>query len=335
MKLDASVDLPDNACAFASTADGDTVVVASLDGTLTALDRDARVRWQHRAHPGGALAVDVSPDGALVLSGGQDGAVVARALDDGAVRWSRAFPGAWSQVVRWSRDGARAGAATGRDARFFTRDGEAIGAAVSHASTVTALDEHATLGWLSSCYGGLQVLSPGRDRPTRRMPFRGSVVALAMSPDGRHLAGGSQDATVRLWDLATRQETSLTGYPGKVTALAWDRAGTWLATGGGSSVVLWRCDVPTVMGTVPLRLTAHTARVRGVAFSVDGTRLAAAGDDGVLAVWRVDLDEGPEVVATLRAPAGLRHLWRAGASDALWCADGEGRLHQTRFDAVM
>lgn len=325
MEITATVALPDNALAAARGPDG-ALLLATLDGALTAVDGDGRVRWQTRAHPGGALALDVSPDGALALTTGQDGDAATWSVVDGAPGWRRALGDRWCHAARWSRDGALAALSAGRDARFVSRAGEPVGPAVSHASTVTALEEHRSLGWMSACYGGVQVLAPGRDRPTRRMPFRGSIVALALSPDGRYIAGGSQDATVRLWDLTHRQETSLTGYPGKVTALAWSDAGTWLATHGGASVVLWRCDVPTVMGTVPLRLTAGEGRVRAVCFSGDGQTLLAAGDDG-LARWRLDGDEGPELAGTLRTGTPLRGLWRAD-DDAMWCADVSGRAHR-------
>ncbi|MHC5743364.1 MAG: WD40 repeat domain-containing protein [Nostoc sp.] len=40
---------------------------------------------------------------------------------------------------------------------------------------------------------------------------RSHVCAIAFSPDGQHLASGSADGTVKLWDLNTRQELYIFG----------------------------------------------------------------------------------------------------------------------------
>src|SRR5262249_47406582 len=60
---------------------------------------------------------------------------------------------------------------------------------------------------------------------TERLPCTGHtalVSGIAYSPDGKRLASGSRDKTVRVWDAATGKELlSLKGHSGPVSGVAW------------------------------------------------------------------------------------------------------------------
>ncbi|HUQ56507.1 helix-turn-helix domain-containing protein [Lentzea sp.] len=164
------------------------------------------------------------------------------------------------------------------------------------ATVVKAHDEEVYAATFSS---GGTLATAGRDHMIhlwnvgdRRAPVRlttltghtGAVRVLSYSPDGKVLASGGDDGTLRLWS-DRGQLAEVTGL-GSVRAVAFSRDGRTVVTGSGTGQVqMWNVGDPRtpVLATT---LRGHADAVRAVAFSPDGRTLATGGDDHSVRLWR-------------------------------------------------
>jgi WD40 repeat protein len=154
--------------------------------------------------------------------------------------------------------------------------------------------EQRVMQWLGLTCLGLTVLSPLSAQPPKlRHTLKGhkqQVFCVAYSPDGRTLASGSVDETIKLWDLKTGKErATLKGHTAGVQSVAYSPDGKTLASGGEDETIkLW--DIKT--GQERATLTGHTDWVKSVVYSPDGQTLASGSDDKTIKLW--DIKTGKE-----------------------------------------
>jgi WD40 repeat protein len=147
----------------------------------------------------------------------------------------------------------------------------------------------------------------------------GWIRTVAITADSRRAVSGSDDGTIKVWDLEMGvEECTLAGHARAVTTVAVTADGRWAVSGSfDGTVKVWNLEV----GAEERTLTGHAAGVMAVAVTADGRRAVSSSFDKTVKVW--DLEMGMEehtleghtdwVWAVALTPDGRRAV--SGSSD--------------------
>ncbi|NMG07289.1 serine/threonine-protein kinase [Brasilonema sp. UFV-L1] len=127
------------------------------------------------------------------------------------------------------------------------------------------------------------------DSPNTLKGHSSDVNSVAFSVDGKTLASGSDDNTIKIWNLANQQEIrTFKGHSEWIWTVAFSVDGKILASGSADKTIrLWNVETGEEIGI----LKGHAAGVSSIAFSPDGKTLASGSLDKTIKLWNLETSQ--------------------------------------------
>lgn len=120
---------------------------------------------------------------------------------------------------------------------------------------------------------------------------KGPVLSLAISPDDKIIASGSEDKLIYLWNADNGEVLkTLEGHTGKVQFLEFSPDGKYLLSAGGTQIFLWKIENGTSRA-----FNWHKTHIWNTRFSPDGTKFLSTDLLNKFRLW--DLGSG-EIIHT-------------------------------------
>lgn len=163
-------------------------------------------------------------------------------------------------------------------------------------------------------YGGVVLCDMADGKILEELEWKGAHLNMCWSPDGRYLVTATPDKEIHCWDMKTKGNFRMRGYPAKIRSLNWTADGKHLAAAGADSVTVWPFVNGNPSGKPPYEFGySFKGIVTEVAAHPTETIIAAGYNNGTVLIGRYL--KGEAIIA--RAPRGL------AISAMTWSNDGK------------
>lgn len=312
------VHLADYVAALSLSPDGRSAAAGSLAGDAVAIDIASGEVDKLNDHSFGVSAIEWSPDGARLAVAGHDGVV--RIYDPNRELCSTVEVDGWVGCLAWSPDSQLLAVAAKRALTLVGNDGRAMHHYPDVSSTITAVawaNNGKRVGVTS--YGGVTWYDPDNlpnDSPSRTHQWKGSLLSLALAPNGRWACAGAQDASIHLWRLWSGDDLSMSGYPSKIEHLAFRHDSHWMASACLGEITFWDFSGRGPKGTRPASGEAHNRHITTLVWKPSANVLASGCADGRIALWPSPRKPGQQLAPLAITDEG------SGITSVAWHPDG-------------
>jgi WD40 repeat protein len=297
----------------------DQIASGSIDGTIRIWTRGQNTDAVAALYAESATAlsqVATSPDGRWIAGGAKDGTVrIWESASGTLLRTGGSSYRTEIAALAWSRSGLLVAvhdqrgitlvpADTAKPLREIDIDTPPINARIAFVES----DKTLAMPWRGDNTIALIDIS-GSDTPVRYLnaiaPNK-SPFGLAADPSGKMLFASYTDADgeIQVWDIAAERLAGAMAYtlsqkrdPIAGGSLSVSSDGRWLATSGGDNFVRVY-DIPKRTSWKALPMASNEPQC--VAFSPDGTQLAALGADSRVYIWKL-ADRGADLYLAFKA----------------------------------
>ncbi len=321
-----SVTLDDCALSGGWTLEGNEFAVVDAAGGVSVFDgkRGDLIWAKKNAHDGGALATSVHPSKRKFATTGQDGRLIIWNLLEPDTKKVIDIGTGWAENVSWSPDGSLIATSLSKTVYVYSASGEEVWRTSDHQSTVS------TIAWTNkgelatACYGQVQFLDGVSGNLIQKLEWKGSLVSIALSSDSDVVACGSQDNSVHFWRRSSGNDSKMSGYPFKPSALSFNNIGTLLATGGSEAATVWNFEGDGPEGTSPLELDYHADAITSLLFSNHSNRLLSGCRNGTVVLWEISPNNTPTKLGVGQVADTVAELYWRPDDRAVAALDRQG-----------